>query len=236
MDPSRNPAVLSLLDVYESKTAAATSYLTLVTEQGEIHAIRHDAENAHSAVLWVCGAGGGLDGPAGGVYERLARQLVPEHVASLRLDYRLPGQFLPCVLDVLLGIAHLEGLDFHRIVLVGHSFGGAVAIHTGALSQSVIAVAALSSQLYGADIVDELCPRRLLLVHGELDEVNPHSCSDTLYERAKEPKQLLKYRMCAHDLDACRDDLDRDLYEWLLEVTSSDLPDGEDCGDRLRSR
>ena len=64
-----------------------------------------EGASKRSAILWVSGAGGGLDGPAG-------RQ---------------------------------------RIVLVGHSFGGAVVITAGALNPKVVAVAALSSQLFGTD-------------------------------------------------------------------------------------
>jgi pimeloyl-ACP methyl ester carboxylesterase len=216
----RSTATLAFLGVNEANPALETSRLTLVTDQGEIPAIFHRAEQAQSAVLWVFGASGGLNGPAGGLYERLARQLVLGNIASLRLDYRVPGQLFPCVLDVLLGIAYLETLGFHRIVLVGHSFGGAVVIHAGALSPAVRGVAALSSQTAGADLVANLAPKPLLLVHGEADEVLPVSCSEYLYAQAGEPKQLVTYPGCHHGLDECRESLDHDLYEWLREVSA----------------
>ena len=52
------------------------------------------------------------------------------------------------------------------MVLVGHSFGGAVVITAGAASEVAIAVAALSSQARGIEAVASLAPRPLLVVHG----------------------------------------------------------------------
>ncbi|HEV2121741.1 MAG TPA: alpha/beta hydrolase, partial [Chloroflexota bacterium] len=129
------------------------------------------------------------------------------------------AQLQDCVLDVSAGIDALATLGRSRIVLVGHSFGGAVVITAGALRDEVIAVAALSSQSYGSDLVDQLSPRPLLVAHGQADEVLPDACSRDIYRRAKEPKQLILYPGCRHGLDQCRDDLDRDLLGWLRQVT-----------------
>jgi alpha-beta hydrolase superfamily lysophospholipase len=104
------------------------------------------------------------------------------------------------------------------VVLVGHSFGGAVVITAGAASEAVIAVAALSSQLAGASAAADLAPRPLLVAHGTADEILPDRCSRDIFERAREPKRLILYAGCRHGLDQCRDDLDRDLTGWLREV------------------
>jgi fermentation-respiration switch protein FrsA (DUF1100 family) len=139
-------------------------------------------------------------------------------VTSLELDYRRPGDLEECVLDILVGLAYLEMLGKDQIVLVGHSFGGAVVINAGLISEAVIAVAALSSQTAGTNQVAKLSPKPLLLVHGEADEVLPASCSQDIYARAGDPKELILYPGCLHGLDQCRDDLDRDLTRWLKEV------------------
>ena len=76
--------------------------LTFETSLGSNRARYHAASVSAPAVLWVFGAGGGLGGPAGGIYERLAGRLVPG-TASLQLDYRRPGNLVSCVGDVLLG-------------------------------------------------------------------------------------------------------------------------------------
>ena len=129
------------------------------------------------------------------------------------------------MLDVLLGVAYLASLGKTRIVLVGHSFGGAVVINAGAISQAVIAVVALSSQASGTDMVGDLSPKPVIFIHGSADEVVSDHCSRDLYARAGEPKQLILYPGCRHGLDQCRDALDRDLTRWLQQVLALDLGD-----------
>jgi len=190
----------------------------LHTSAGIIDTRFHPAETGDVAILWVFGAGGGLGGPAGGLYTRLARQLAPEGIASLRLNYRHPGELISCVLDVLMGLAYLQSRGRGRAVLVGHSFGGAVVITAGAIHSDVIGVAALSSQTAGTDQVGQISPRPLLLMHGTADEVLPDVCSRDLYRRAGAPRRLLLYEGCRHGLDQCREEIDRDLLAWIRET------------------
>jgi hypothetical protein len=214
--PSSDPT-LTLREVVRYPEDEITDLVKLVTAQGSVIGRYHPAEGDR-AILWVFGSGGGLGGPAGGVYTRLAQQLQPEGVASLELDYRRPGELRPCVLDVLLGLDWLGSLGKDRVVLVGHSFGGAVVVNAGVLSGRVVAVAALSSQTAGTAAVDELSPKPLLLIHGEADEILPPVCSLDLHDRAGEPKELILYPGCRHGLDHCRGALDRDLLRWLRAV------------------
>jgi fermentation-respiration switch protein FrsA (DUF1100 family) len=206
---------LILRGVSRAPDVDGTERVALDTDRGVIGCRWHPAADGDDAVLWVFGAGGGLGGPAGGLYARLAAQLVPRRVASLELDYRRPGQLGECVLDVLLGIHHLASLGRTRVALVGHSFGGAVVIGAGAVSASVCGVAALSSQLYGTELAPSLAPRPLLVAHGLADEVLPAACSRDIYSRAGEPKRLELYAGCRHGLDDCAAAVDRDLLEWL---------------------
>ncbi len=189
----------------------------LLTDSGDIDCRFQPTEGGDAAVLWVFGAGGGLEGPAGGVYVRLACYLANYSVASLRLDYRHPGRLDDCVLDVLAGAVWLEQRGRTRLALVGHSFGGAVVIRAGVGSSTVVGVAALSSQAYGTEAVAGLCPRPLLLMHGSEDDVLPVSASREIYSRAKDPRQLLVYG-CGHGLDESRDDVEHDLLEWLRNL------------------
>jgi dienelactone hydrolase len=65
--------------------------------------------------------------------------------------------------DVLLGLAWLAGEGRRRVVLVGHSFGGAVVVTAGAAAgDAVVAVAALSSQTRGTEAAASLSPKSLL--------------------------------------------------------------------------
>ena len=227
-DPSssfrRASVDLGLVEVHAAARAAdGAARLDLVTDRGTIGGRLHDGPAdgpaRDAAVLWVFGSGGGLHGPAGGLYDRLGARMAAEGVTSLQVAYRRPADLAECVLDVLVALAHLADRGRSRVVLVGHSFGGAVVITAGAASDAVIAVAALSSQSAGTGAVPAVSPRPLFVAHGEADEVLPDRCSRDIYARALGPKRLVLYPGCRHGLDACRDALDRDLMAWLREVT-----------------
>ena len=209
---------LELREIEQGPAENGAARVALHSSGGTINGRFHDADGGDTAVLWVFGAGGGLGGPAGGLYARLASRLVSDGIASLELDYRRAGDLASCVLDVLVGLGYLGARGRTHVVLVGHSFGGAVVIAAGATRDEVIAVAALSSQAYGTDLADRVSPRPLLLVHGTADEVLPDACSRDIYRRAKEPKRLVLYPGCRHGLDQCREDLDRDLLGWIREA------------------
>jgi len=208
---------LTLQDVIRLPDGGASERLQLVTNQGPMAARIHPAEG-NRAILWVFGAGGGLGGPAGGLYTRLGTQFQQSGTTSLELDYRRAGYLQDCILDVLVGLAYLESLGKDQLALVGHSFGGAVVINAGFISDAVIAVAALSSQTSGTDAVGRLSPKPVIFIHGEQDEVLPPTCSRDLYARAGEPKEIILYPGCLHGLDQCREELDRDLSRWLDQV------------------
>ncbi|MEX1255211.1 MAG: alpha/beta hydrolase [Dehalococcoidia bacterium] len=201
-----------------------TFRLVINTSRGELPASLHPCEGEPGAAIFVGGALGGLDGPAGGLYPRLAQALASAEdgtgLTSLRLHYRQPGEFQECVLDVLAGLSFLKGIGARRVALIGHSFGAAVVIKAGELSELVAGVAALSPQLYGTRSVQRLAPRSLLLVHGTADGVLDCAASQDIHDRALEPKRLVLYDGADHGLMQCRDELDELLLAWLAEVVS----------------
>ena len=202
----------------EREISAGILGVTLITRLGDIECRLHPAPGSPNCVVWVGGAGGGLDGPAGGMYPRLATILAKEQISSLRLAYRHPNHITASIIDVLLGLTYLERRNQTRIALVGHSFGGAVVISAALDRQEVIGVCAISSQTAGTEHVDELCPRPVLLMHGVADMILPDLCSRDIFRRAKEPKQLLLYPGCGHGLDECKDQADRDSLEWIRQL------------------
>ena len=155
---------LELIGVHSVPLDSDRASITLKTSGGDMDAIFHQTEG-DSGVIWVCGALGGLDGPSFGIFALLSQALLSEGISSLRLNYRLPGDFDQCVLDVLAGVQFLQQQGLDRVALVGHSFGGAVVIMAGAMSPQVKAVVGVSSQTFGAHKVGELSPRPLLLIH-----------------------------------------------------------------------
>jgi hypothetical protein len=128
------------------------------TNRGDLKSIFHQSTGSEQAVIFVCGARGGFGGPATGMYSRLAERLKLEGITSLRLDYRQPNVIPECVLDMLAGIAMLKGTGHKPVILVGHSFGGAVVVASGVASSHVKGVVCLSPQTYGAHMAGQLAP------------------------------------------------------------------------------
>src|SRR5437899_11776494 len=175
--------------------------VVLHTTLGPIKAILHESgKGGVMAVLWVWGARGGDAGPAEGVFAQLAEAFSAQGLTSLRLHYRHPGVYVESVLDVWAGLEFLKGRGCSRVVLAGHSFGGAVVIAAGTLTDQVVAVVSLSPQTYGSQGAVSVAPRPLLLVHGLADTRLPPSCARQIYQWADEPKELVLYTRAVHGL------------------------------------
>jgi len=102
-------------------------------------------------------------------------------------------------MDVLAACSFLQGVGAERVVLVGHSFGGAVVIKAGQLAPLVKAVVALSPQRFGTMQVEQL-GKPLLLVHGADDQVLNMAASQDIYDRALEPKRVIFLEGAGHGL------------------------------------
>ena len=200
--------------------------LRFQTNRGSMDAILHRAPNADQAVIWVCGARGGFGGPGPGTYARMAQQFAGNGITSLRLDYRMPNDVFECALDLLAGVIHLKDTGHQPVVVVGHSFGGAVVIAAGANSSHIKGVVALSPQTFGAGMAGKVAPRKLLVVHGKADTRLPFSCGQQIYDMAKEPKELVLYEGAEHRLEECRDDLETLLGRWIPETLAADIGPG----------
>ena len=200
-----------------------TLRVLIITTRGEIRGILHPCATRPAAAIFVGGAMGGFEGPANDLYGRLAGRMRPL-LTTLRLHYRKPGDFEECVLDALAGVSLLRGFGATGgIALVGHSFGGAVAIKAGELSPAVAGVAALSSQIYGTHTVERL-GKPLLLVHGMRDGVLDHAASEDIHTRAAEPKRIVLYAEADHTLNQSAADLEELLAAWLPQVTGGVPP------------
>ena len=185
------------------------------TNRGDISGIFHEAADSHQAVIWVCGARGGFRGPGPGTYARLSEEFIDRGITSLRLDYRQPNSLSECALDLLVGVSFFKGTGYDPVVLVGHSFGGAVVIAAGAATSHVTGVVALSPQTFGAQRASQLSPRSLLVVHGKSDTRLSYSCAVQIHDWAREPKQLVLYDGAEHGLQECREELEELLRQWI---------------------
>ncbi len=196
----------------------------LSTTRGEITTHLRPCEGKTGCVIFLGGAGGGVRGPANAIYERIAEELVAVGVTSLRVEYREPGEFEESVVDALAGASFLKGIGATEAVVVGHSFGGAVAIKAGELSDLITGVVAMSSQRFGTQTVEEL-KKPLLLIHGSSDEILDQAASKDIFERAEQPKRLEILDGAGHGLLEVADevhDLLQDFITMSVGASSSE--------------
>lgn len=220
-EPNESPQDLTIgilgTELYDTPEGESGQALVINSTRGEIPCLFHEAEKEDLGIVWVGGARGGFTGPAGGIYKKFSNNLTSKGISSLRLHYRQPNNLEECVLDTLAGIELLEFLGIKQIILIGHSFGGAVVISAAPLSESTIGVVAMSSQTYGASRVGDISPRKLLLIHGLNDKrLGPH-CSEFIYEWAKEPKKIILLEGGGHGLSEVIEDVEETLEIWINE-------------------
>ena len=207
---------LRITSVEPGDEIAGARKVTIVTTRGPIPVVLHAAPEKGRAALCVSGAIGGFDGPAM-LYPRLGLAMPREQITIARLNYRAPNEFGECLVDAMAALTFLGGIGHERVALIGHSFGGAVAINAGTLSPLVTTVVALSSQLAGAHVAGELAPKPLLLIHGDADTILSHESSQALYDRAGEPKTLKILPGVGHRLSEAADQVFDLVRDWLLE-------------------
>lgn len=173
--------------------------IELDTTRGAITLLMAAYEGGTGVAIFLSGAGGGDRGPANELYVRLGNDLAAHGISALRVKYREPGEFEECVADAMAALSFLKAVGAEKVVLVGHSFGGAVAVKAGELSPLSTAVCSMSTQRYGTFEVEEL-GKPLLLIHGSRDEVLDKAASEDVYERARDPKQIVILEGAGHSL------------------------------------
>jgi pimeloyl-ACP methyl ester carboxylesterase len=174
--------------------------------------------DATVGAILVGGALGGFSGPGGTVYPDLAQALAGRGVGTIRLHYRRPNDLAECAMDVLLAVAWWKQRGVEAVVVAGHSFGGAVAISAGVVIPEVAGVVGLASQTAGTEGVEHMAGKPLLLIHGDSDPVLPHICSENIYARAGEPKDLVILPGCGHLMTEAAGEILARLEEWIPAV------------------
>ena len=210
----------------DSPITQAALHVTIPSERGPIAALFHNCEPARGTVLTVAGLSGGFDGPANGLYGDLADALSQHNIALLRLDYRIKrtGPINDGTFDVLAGIHWLQQRDRGPVLLVGHSYGGAIVVRAGLRSPAVAGVAALATQTAGIEDVAQLSPRSLLLIHGLADDRLPPGLSHAVHARAREPKSLHLLEGVGHSLSEQPDAVRSLLLNWCDETLPAPEP------------
>ena len=176
------------------------------------------------AALVLCGgAMGGLLGPSDGLYHRLGVAWADRGVPVLRVSYRRPNDLDLCSLDVAAAVQlAIGGAGAERVVVMGHSFGGAVAVRVAVgLDAMVAGVVTFATQSAGCELAGGLAGRPLLLFHGDRDEILPIEASEMVRMIAG-TGDLVRLPGDGHLLAKSGDAIWERLEAWLPSVLGID--------------
>lgn len=208
---------LYVIGVNEKTIAPNQLRITFHTTRGSFDAIAHMRDGMHQGVIMLGDISGGFDGPSS-IYKDLAEDLFAYGIASLRLDYRIPGDCVQCGIDTLLGVQYLDDEAIHDIALVGWSFGGAVALAAGSVARNVRGIASISTMDVAECCKKRLRSRSVLLIHGESDKITPVDVSRNIFTGLNEPRRLMIYPNTSHDLKENITRLRSDLRSWIFDT------------------
>jgi pimeloyl-ACP methyl ester carboxylesterase len=138
-------------------------------------------------------------------------------VPVLRVDYRRPNDLDACCLDTAAAVQLAVESGAERVVVMGHSFGGAVAVRVGVVMDEVAGVVTFATQSAGCEVAPGLRGRPLLLFHGDSDELLPLESSQVVAAMAGRGEVVV----CdgdGHLLSKSRDAMLARLDEWLPGV------------------
>jgi len=207
---------LGVLARQQVEVADGLRHIELYTMQGLLTVLWHGPEDADRAVVLLGGAMGGLLGPAHGLYQDLGTALAGQGIGTFRVSYRTPNDFGRCVHDALAvaDIAARQGA--RRFVVVGHSFGGAVAVQLGmALGDHAGGVVTLATQSAGCEDADGLGDTPLLLLHGDRDEILPAFASEVVHGLAGGRGELVILPGAGHLLAEAAAEVRDRLLAWI---------------------
>lgn len=158
----------------------------MFTSQGLLTILRHGPPDAEQVVVCFGGALGGLLGPDGGLYHRIGEALAVQGIGTIRVSYRQANDLNMCIHDGLAAIEWTARNGAAEWIMLGHSFGGAVAIQCAARLQqrSCPGVVTFATQSAGCEAVEHLADRDLLFIHGKNDRILPHQSSVFVREMA----------------------------------------------------
>lgn len=209
---------LGILAVQDVQMTPTVRHLEVFTRSGLLTVLWHGPKDAEAALVACGGAMGGLLGPANGLYQFLGDTLGEHGIATLRVSYRRPNDLDACVLDAGAAAEMAAGEGATSVVVMGHSFGGAVAVNVAAhLGGLAVGVVTLSTQSAGCEIAPMIADRELLLVHGGRDEILPVWASEVVKEMAG-TGELIVYPPAGHLLLECADELRELLPGWIRRV------------------
>ncbi len=192
--------------------------LRITTDRGIVEGKYYRANRAASGVVFLVGAGGGYISPSLTLYPRLAISLRRNGISSIRVKYRRPNRLGECTLDSAIAMRFLLEEGVTKLGVVGHSFGGAVAVQSAWNVRDVKTIVLLATQSHGISPLSELGNDvSVLIVHGMQDRTLPPRTSLMAHELSKGETKLVLYDGTGHMLIKVGNKLYRQVYNWLLD-------------------
>jgi alpha/beta superfamily hydrolase len=202
----------------DPQTASSDPIWVLLSEDtGPFKLEYTPAVGASSAILWLSGTDGGIDGPFAGFYSRLARSLQRQGIASAQLEYSHPGDFETSLGETRGALDYMESSGLQEIAIVGFSFGGGLAVEAAAERSEIRTAIVLSGQGFGTDRVAQIAPRPLLIVHTEGDMNIPIEIARNLLDRAGAHSELVELPSNDHYLEDVARPAQGLVRRWLTE-------------------
>lgn len=185
-DPA-DPTALEALHPLASSEVEVTPtfrHRETYTRRGLLTVLTHEParEAAGPGAVVACGGAlGGVLGPGHALYHRLGERWAERGVRFVRVGYREPNNLDLCAHDLACGVELARDAGATRIVVMGHSFGGAVAVRTAVIMPvSVVGVVTFATQSAGCEVAGALADRPLLLFHGDRDELLAPEASEVV--------------------------------------------------------
>jgi pimeloyl-ACP methyl ester carboxylesterase len=223
MDGNTPLGRIGILAVQDVKVTPTLRHLELFTRGGLLTVLWHGPPDAEAALIACGGAMGGLLGPGNGLYQFLGDELGAHGIATLRVSYRRPNDLEACVDDAGAACEMAVAEGARSLVIMGHSFGGAVAINCAAYIGGGLApgVVTLATQSAGCEIAPAIADRELLMIHGGRDELLPVFASEVVKEMAGGGGELVIYPSAGHLLTECASEMRELLPAWITRVLGS---------------
>ena len=173
---------LGLLARTSVEMATGLEHIEMYTPLGLLTVFAHSAPDGPvpTAAIVACGgAMGGVLGPGHGLFHRLGSVWPDRGVNVYRVGYRVPNDLDRCAHDVACAVEMAIESGARQVVVMGHSFGGAVAVRVAVvMTQEVHGVVTFATQSAGCEVAGALAGRPLLLFHGDRDELLPMQSSE----------------------------------------------------------
>ena len=225
MPPPDAFGTLSIIGRQQATITPTLRQIELYTWEGLLSLHWHGSPTARNVVVACGGAIGGTLGPGTALYHQLGAHFgadVDQDIGVIRVGYRRPNDLDACTLDVLAAASLASRTGAERFVVLGHSFGGAVAIQAGTLlGEYTAGVVTLATQSAGCEVGEKLAADGVpvLLLHGDNDDVLPFFASQLV--QMLTGGELVILPGASHGLSEVSEELRDRLLAWIPPQFSS---------------